>query len=226
MNDLIEECLNKENIKIYEYSCFKDVRFIGEGAYGKVQRATLKSDGVIVALKSFKNIVDNEEIVKEHSNNILVHQKCIKLSDFGLSKRLDEATNSKQKCCGVFAYMDPQSFNFLSTNDEQTMSRIGPYTQQIRQVPLSLQDSSTNGEQVINRIGPDIQHAHQVPINTNGEQTINRNIVTSHRITTLISRKNGASGKCMSDWCAAMAVEIRFSEEIHHILVNAGYFKD
>ncbi|CAG8851952.1 267_t:CDS:2, partial [Racocetra persica] len=32
-----------------------------------------------------------------HSNNLLVHQKNIKLTDFGLSKRLDEVTNSSQK---------------------------------------------------------------------------------------------------------------------------------
>ncbi|RIB28981.1 kinase-like domain-containing protein [Gigaspora rosea] len=31
-----------------------------------------------------------------HSNNILVHQKNIKLTDFGFSRRLDEATNSSQ----------------------------------------------------------------------------------------------------------------------------------
>ncbi|KAF0552253.1 calmodulin-dependent protein kinase [Gigaspora margarita] len=45
-----------------------------------------------------------------HSNNILVHQKNIKLTDFGLSRRLDEATNSNQKFGGIIAYTDPQSF--------------------------------------------------------------------------------------------------------------------
>ncbi|RIB28974.1 kinase-like domain-containing protein, partial [Gigaspora rosea] len=45
-----------------------------------------------------------------HSNNILVHQKNIKLTDFGLSRRLDEATNSNQKFGGIIAYIDPQSF--------------------------------------------------------------------------------------------------------------------
>ncbi|KAF0552259.1 calmodulin-dependent protein kinase [Gigaspora margarita] len=45
-----------------------------------------------------------------HSNNILVHQKNIKLTDFGLSRRLDEATNSNQKFGGIIPYTDPQSF--------------------------------------------------------------------------------------------------------------------
>ncbi|RIB24888.1 kinase-like domain-containing protein, partial [Gigaspora rosea] len=53
-----------------------------------------------------------EEIIHRdlHSNNILVHDKRIKLTDFGLSKRLDEATNSSLNFFGVIPYVDPQSF--------------------------------------------------------------------------------------------------------------------
>ncbi|KAF0484866.1 kinase-like domain-containing protein [Gigaspora margarita] len=194
-DDLIKKCLNEEHIEFYEYSCFKDVRLIGEGGYGKVYCATLKSNEITVAIKSFKNNVAIREVVKElklhskvdmhsniirlhgvtknedktnpnsihymlvlayadsgtlrsylqshiehlswidkvnfalqlvsavkslhavdiihrdlHSNNILVHQKCIKLTDFGISKRLDEATTSSRKFGGIIPYMDPQSF--------------------------------------------------------------------------------------------------------------------
>ncbi|RIB06901.1 kinase-like domain-containing protein [Gigaspora rosea] len=54
-----------------------------------------------------------EEIIHRdlHSKNILVHDKRIKLTDFGLSKRLDEATNSIPNFFGVLPYVDPQSFN-------------------------------------------------------------------------------------------------------------------
>ncbi|KAF0553911.1 kinase-like domain-containing protein [Gigaspora margarita] len=45
-----------------------------------------------------------------HSLNILVHQKCIKLTDFGLSKRQDEAATSSRKFGGIVPYMDPRSF--------------------------------------------------------------------------------------------------------------------
>ncbi|RIB06900.1 kinase-like domain-containing protein [Gigaspora rosea] len=53
-----------------------------------------------------------EEIIHRdlHSTNILVHDKRIKLTDFGLSKRLGEATNSSLNFFGVIPYMDPQSF--------------------------------------------------------------------------------------------------------------------
>ncbi|KAF0494346.1 kinase-like domain-containing protein [Gigaspora margarita] len=53
-----------------------------------------------------------EEIIHRdlHSKNILVHDKRIKLTDFGLSKRLGEVTNSSLKFFGVIPYMDPQSF--------------------------------------------------------------------------------------------------------------------
>ncbi|CAG8764452.1 5007_t:CDS:2 [Gigaspora margarita] len=194
-DDLIKKCLNEEHIEFYEFSCFKDVKWIGEGGYGKVYCATLKSNEITVAIKSFKNNVGIREVVKElklhsrvdmhsniirlhgvtknedqtnpnsihymlvleyadsgtlrsylqnhighlswidkvnfalqlvsaikslhaediihrdlHSNNILVHQKCIKLTDFGISKRLYEATTSSRKFCGMIPYMDPQSF--------------------------------------------------------------------------------------------------------------------
>ncbi|RIB19656.1 kinase-like domain-containing protein [Gigaspora rosea] len=164
----INGCLNEERIKFYEYSDFEDVRFIGEGGYGKVHRATLKSNKGIVALKSFKNNVAIEEVVKElklhnrvgthsniirllgatkneenfrylswdnkinfalqiasaveclhaknivhcdlHSKNILIHQNCIKVSDFGISKRLGEVTTSSRNFGGMIPYMDPLSF--------------------------------------------------------------------------------------------------------------------
>ncbi|POG66361.1 kinase-like domain-containing protein [Rhizophagus irregularis DAOM 181602=DAOM 197198] len=46
-----------------------------------------------------------------HSNNILVHQNTVKLADFGLSKRIEETSNSQSKTFGLIPYVDPKSFN-------------------------------------------------------------------------------------------------------------------
>ncbi|CAG8566455.1 1096_t:CDS:2, partial [Scutellospora calospora] len=72
-NDLIKKCLEEVHIKFYEFSHFKNVKFIVEGGYGNVYRATLKNNEITVALKSFKNNVDIKELklhcrVDVHSN--------------------------------------------------------------------------------------------------------------------------------------------------------------
>ena len=56
----------------------------------------------------------------QHSKNILIHQNIIKLTDFGLSKRIGEAFNSHQsKLFGVIPYVDPQSFRRQRNDNNQ-----------------------------------------------------------------------------------------------------------
>ncbi|RGB37951.1 kinase-like domain-containing protein [Rhizophagus diaphanus] len=50
-----------------------------------------------------------------HSGNILVHQNAIKLADFGLSKRIEDATNHHSKLHGIIPYIDPKRFNNLDS---------------------------------------------------------------------------------------------------------------
>ena len=52
----------------------------------------------------------------QHADNIFVHQKKIKLADFGLSKKIAEASSNTSKVFGLTPYLDPKS---LSNNENQ-----------------------------------------------------------------------------------------------------------
>ncbi|RGB32813.1 kinase-like domain-containing protein, partial [Rhizophagus diaphanus] len=43
-----------------------------------------------------------------HENNILIHQKNIKLADFGLSKKIAEVSSNISKILGIITYIDPK----------------------------------------------------------------------------------------------------------------------
>ena len=55
-----------------------------------------------------KNNLNNVSF--KHADNILIHQKNIKLADFGLSKKIAESSNMSE-IFGVIPYVDPKSFN-------------------------------------------------------------------------------------------------------------------
>ncbi|GES88021.1 kinase-like domain-containing protein [Rhizophagus clarus] len=62
-----------------------------------------------------------------HSKNVLVHQNAIKLADFGLSRRIDEAYNSRSDLFGIVPYIDPKKFDFqpYSLNKASDVYSIG-----------------------------------------------------------------------------------------------------
>ncbi|CAB4414051.1 unnamed protein product [Rhizophagus irregularis] len=61
----------------------------------------------------------DEEIVHRnlHSNNILIHQKNIKLANLGLSKRIEEASDPQS--IGMIPYVDPKSFTRKRNRDNE-----------------------------------------------------------------------------------------------------------
>ncbi|CAB4380112.1 unnamed protein product [Rhizophagus irregularis] len=54
-----------------------------------------------------------------HSGNVLVHQKGIKLADFGLSKKIGTLSNLQSEIFGIAPYIDPKIFIRRRNNNNQ-----------------------------------------------------------------------------------------------------------
>src|SRR4051812_37574435 len=75
--DWIEEAIEKNYFKYYEYKNFSNIKKVGSGGFGKVYRANWKNSHQYLALKSFSNL--NNATAKE-----IVHEVIIIIQYFGL----------------------------------------------------------------------------------------------------------------------------------------------
>jgi hypothetical protein len=65
----IEEAINKNHIKYYEYENFNNIEEIGSGSFGKVYRVNWKNSHSYLALKAFFNL--NDVTIKEIVNEVI-----------------------------------------------------------------------------------------------------------------------------------------------------------
>ncbi|RGB39525.1 kinase-like domain-containing protein [Rhizophagus diaphanus] len=70
----IEEAIDKEHIKYYEYNHFNNIEEIGSGSFGTVYRAKWKNSHSYIALKSFFNL--NNVTIKEIVNELRLQRKA------------------------------------------------------------------------------------------------------------------------------------------------------
>ena len=66
----IEEAIEKNYFKYYEYNHFSNIQIIGSGGFGKVYRANWIDSHKNFALKSFSNV--NNVTVKEIVNEVII----------------------------------------------------------------------------------------------------------------------------------------------------------
>ncbi|GES93543.1 kinase-like domain-containing protein [Rhizophagus clarus] len=137
-NEWIEDAISKKLIKYYEYKDFSNIQEIVKAIASEIQLHrevdhhdnVIRFYGVTTSIKENQrkeyslvieyadnvhavSCLHDEGIIHRdlHSNNVLVHQHAVKLSDFGLSKRIEETSNSQSKVFGLIPYTDPRSFN-------------------------------------------------------------------------------------------------------------------
>ncbi|CAB4388166.1 unnamed protein product [Rhizophagus irregularis] len=94
----IEETVDKEYLKLYEYKQFNNIQHIGTGKFGSVYRANWKNSETQFALKSFFNLdnITMKEIIRELKiqREVDFHNNIIRC--YGITKLESENHNNCQ----------------------------------------------------------------------------------------------------------------------------------
>ncbi|CAB5342308.1 unnamed protein product [Rhizophagus irregularis] len=105
-NDWLEKSIDNEDIKLYEYSDFKNIQSIKKGSFGSIVRATLNNIDDLFALKSFNNDEATLcEIVREIKlHQFIAHENIIQF--YGITKMENVDQMNMNKYILVFEYAD------------------------------------------------------------------------------------------------------------------------
>ncbi|CAG8449047.1 16668_t:CDS:2, partial [Cetraspora pellucida] len=111
------------DIECFDFSHHYDLKIVGCGGSSVVYSAIFQ--GKKYALKSLNNNLrfgDKlfNQLIKEHSKNILIDNGKALISDFGISKSLDDTSDSSSVLMGVPAYIDPRCLQNKIKRDKKS----------------------------------------------------------------------------------------------------------
>ncbi|CAB4396145.1 unnamed protein product [Rhizophagus irregularis] len=127
--NLIEEVVDKEHFKSYEYKQFNNIQHIGTGEFGNVYHANWKNSGEQFALKSFfsLNKITVKEIVRELKiqHEVNFHDNFIRC--YGITKLESDNHNDywlvmEYANGGSLRNYLKENFNKLTWNDKYNMA--------------------------------------------------------------------------------------------------------
>ncbi|CAB4393373.1 unnamed protein product [Rhizophagus irregularis] len=126
MINIIDEAITKNYLKYYEYNHFYNIQEIGfrrnQSDNSKKYLLVMEyADDVKSGTSIGRVVCLYDEGITHHlnSNNVLVRQGFIKLSDFGLSKGIEGSFNLQSKLFDMVVYVDPKVFDQIRYNHYQ-----------------------------------------------------------------------------------------------------------